>query len=211
MDLRWLLIPVSMLLALPALANDDPVELVRQTTTELFELVEDNREQYKENPGLLRDELADILKPRSDLIHSARLVLGRHGRGLEREQVEAFAEALSDMLMRRYATGLLEFRSREQVEVLPLSGDNTERMTRVRTRIVLDNRQRIPIDYVLRKRDGEWLVFDVIIEGISYVTTFRNQIGEEIRRDGFDRMLERLQRGEIEVDVDIEVDNSNAG
>ncbi len=209
MSLRLLLIPLLLVLTVPALADSDPVELVRATTTELFELVEANREQYEEDPQLLRDELAEILKPRSDLIHSARLVLGRHGRGLEREKVEAFAEALSDMLMRRYASGLLEFRSREQVEVLPLAGDNTERQTRVRTRIILDNRQRIPIDYVLRKRDGEWLVFDVIIEGISYVTTFRNQIGEEIRHDGFDRMLERLEKGDIEVEVDVEIESEN--
>lgn len=210
MSLRWFLIPVTLILALPAMADTGPVELVRQTTTELFELVEENRAKYEENPQLLRDQLADILKPRSDLIHSARLVLGRHGRGLEREQIEAFAEGLSNMLMRRYASGLLEFRSREQVEILPLAGDNTERMTRVRTRIILDNRQRIPIDYVLRKSDGEWLVFDVIIEGISYVATFRNQIGEEIRRDGFDRMLERLETGEIEVDIEVG-NNNNAG
>ncbi|MCC5865607.1 MAG: ABC transporter substrate-binding protein [Wenzhouxiangella sp.] len=206
--MRTLILGLALLLATPALASNDPVELIRQTTIELFELVEDNRELYQQQPELLREELERILRPNTDMIHSARLVLGRHGRGLEREQVEAFADALSDQLMRRYATGLLEFRSREQVEVLPLAGENTERMTRVRTRIRLDSGSRAPVDYVLRKRDGQWMVFDVIIEGISYVATFRNQIGEEIRRHGFDRMLERLQAGEIEVDV--EIDNGNA-
>lgn len=211
MKMRWFLIPAFLILALPALASNDPVELIRETTTKIFELVEENRAEYEENPQLLRDQLADILKPRSDLTYSGRLVLGRHGRGLEREQIEAFAEALSDLLMRRYASGLLEFRSREQVEVLPLAGDNSERMTRVRSRINLDNQQRVPIDYVLRKHDGEWLVFDVIIEGISYVATFRNQIGEEIRRDGFEQMLERLQKGEIDVDINGEIERNNNG
>lgn len=206
--MRMLALTLAFLLVGPALAKDDPVELIRQTTMELFNLVEENRQLYQEEPDLLRQELERILRPNTDMVHSARLVLGRHGRGLEREQVEAFAEALSDLLMRRYATGLLEFRSREQVEVLPLAGENTDRMTRVRTRIRLDSGSRAPVDYVLRKRDGQWMVFDVIIEGISYVATFRNQIGEEIRRDGFDRMLERLQAGEIEVEV--EVSNSNA-
>lgn len=191
------------LFATPALAEDDPVELVRETTTMLFHLVEENREQYQENPDLLRAELIEILQPRTDMIHSARLILGRHGRQLERDQVEAFAKAVSDLLMGRYATGLLEFRSREQVDILPLAGDNNERMTRVRTRIRLDSGNNAPIDYVLRKSDGEWKVFDVIIEGISYVATFRNQIGEEIRRDGFDRMLNRLQSGEIDVAIDL--------
>lgn len=203
------LIPLLLALGLcaPVFAGDDPVELIRQTTAELFELVEDNRADYERNPQLLRDELIEILQPRSDIIHSARLVLGRHGRGLEREQIEAFAEALSNLLMSRYATGLLEFRSREQVEILPLAGDNTDRMTRVRTRILLDNGNRAPVDYVLRKSGEEWLVFDVIVEGISYVATFRNQIGEEIRRDGFERMLARLETGEIDVDIELNGNN----
>ncbi len=202
---RWMIaLVLSFALVAPLLGadGDDPVELIRQTTGELFELVEENRSAYERNPQLLRDKLVEILEPRSDMLHSARLVLGRHGRQLEREQVEEFADALSNLLMRRYATGLLEFRSREQVEILPLAGDNTERMTRVRTRIRLDSGQRAPVDYVLRKRDGQWLVFDVIIEGISYVSTLRNQIGEEIRRDSFDGMLRRLQAGEIEVELD---------
>lgn len=203
------LIPLLLALALsaPAFAADDPVELIRQTTTELFDLVQENRDEYEQDPSLLRDELINILQPRSDIIHSARLVLGRHGRGLERAQIEAFAEALSNQLMNRYASGLLEFRSREQVEILPLAGDNSERMTRVRTRILLDNGNRAPVDYVLRKNGGEWQVFDVIVEGISYVATFRNQIGEEIRRDGFDNMLTRLESGQIDVDIELNGDN----
>ncbi len=190
---------------LPAVANtSDPVELIRETVGEMFALVDENRSQYEADPSLLEDELRERLMPRLDTIHSARLVLGRHGRGLEREQVEDFAEALSELLMSRYATGLLEFRSRDQVEILPLAGDNTERSTRVRTRVRLDSGNRAPVDYVLRKAGDEWRVFDVIIEGISYVATFRNQISEEIRRDGFDRMLARLKAGDIEVEVEVE-------
>jgi phospholipid transport system substrate-binding protein len=204
----WIPLLMGFFLVTPAALASDPVELVRATTSELFDLVEENRAEYEDNPQLLRDQLSNILKPRTDTVHSARLVLGRHGRQLEREQIEAFADALSNLLMRRYATGLLEFRSREQVEILPLAGDNSERMTRVRTRIILDSGNRAPVDYVLRKRDGEWLVFDVIVEGISYVATFRNQIGEEIRRDGFDRMLERLQSGEIAVEIELEANSA---
>lgn len=201
--LRYLLAAALLLPSLSIAAYDDPVNLVQETTAELFELVENNRAEYERNPQLLQERLVEILEPRTDMLYSARLVLGRHGRSLERTQVEAFADALSSLLMRRYASGLLEFNSREQVEILPLAGDNSDRMTRVRTRLRLDSGERAPVDYVLRKRDDRWLVFDVIIEGISYVATLRNQIGEEIRRDGFDAMLERLSSGEIDVDVDV--------
>ncbi|MGY6630238.1 MAG: MlaC/ttg2D family ABC transporter substrate-binding protein [Wenzhouxiangella sp.] len=192
----------ALVLSAPSLAFDDPVQLIRETTAELFALVDENRQAYENDPSLLEDELQRVLMPRIDTIHSARLVLGRHGRGQSREDIEAFAEALADLLLSRYATGLLEFRSREQVEILPLSGDNTERQTRVRTRVRLDSGSRAPVDYVLRKNDGEWQVFDVIVEGISYVATFRNQINEEIRRSSFQDVLSRLRAGEIEIEVD---------
>lgn len=205
---RFLLAGLALLLALPAAANAaDPVQIIRNTTTELFALVEDNRAEFEASPDLLQDELRERLLPLLDTVHSARLVLGRHGRGLERTQVEAFAEALSELLMSRYADGLLEFRSRDQVEFLPLAGENNERATRVRTRVRLPSGSRAQVDYVLRKSGEEWRVFDVIIEGISYVATFRNQIGEEIRRYGFDAMLARLQAGEIAIEVEVPVES----
>lgn len=203
--LRTSLFALALFLTLPAhAAASDPVELIRTTIGDLFALIDERRAEFQAEPELLQEELRERLLPRLDTIHSARLVLGRHGRSLEREQVEDFAEALSELLMTRYATGLLDFRSRDQIEFLPLAGDNTERATRVRTRIQLDSGNRAPVDYVLRKSGDQWRVFDVIIEGISYVATFRNQIGEEIRRDGFDAMLARLKSGEIEIEVEIE-------
>ncbi|MGY6553186.1 MAG: MlaC/ttg2D family ABC transporter substrate-binding protein [Wenzhouxiangella sp.] len=204
---RLLLAGFALLLSLSAVANTEPVDIIRGLSTDLFALVDDNRSAFEANPELLQQELREQLLPHLDTVHSARLVLGRHGRSLERQQVEAFAEALAELLMSRYADGLLEFRSRDQVEILPQAGENTERATRVRTRVRLPSGQRAQVDYVLRKAGEEWRVFDVIIEGISYVATFRNQIGEEIRRHGFDAMLARLQAGEINIDVEVPIES----
>lgn len=198
---RWMIL-LAALVGSSALAADEPVEIVRDTTDRVIQVVEENRETYKEHPEQLREDIREIVLPRIDTVYSARLVLGRHGRGRDQEEIEEFAESLADQLLRRYATALLEYDLRDRLEILPLTGDNTERMTRVRTRVKLDGSSRAPMDYIFRKHDDEWLVFDVIIEGISYVATFRNQIGEEIRRDGFDSMMRRLTRGEIEFELD---------
>jgi len=184
------------------LAQDDPVRMIETTTLDLYSLVETHRNEFPQDQDRLFNGLKEILSERSDSLYSARLVLGRQGRGLESAQVQAFADALADVLIRRFGGGLVEFQSRDQIEVLPLAGDNSERVTRVRTRVKLDNGERAPVDYMVRKRDGEWLIFDVIVEGISYVSTFRNQFAEEIRRNGFDATLERLQSGEIDVAID---------
>src|SRR6056297_2614081 len=179
-----------------------PVTIVRETTNELFSLVDNNRDKYENDVQSLRDDIRPILLDEVDTLYSGRLVLGRSARGMDSGKVEEFADALSDLLIRRYADGLLDFRTRDQVDIMPLAGENTERMTRVKTRVTLDNGEQAPVDYVFRKTDDGWKIFDVIVEGISYVTTFRNQIGEAIRQEGFDTTLDKLKRGELQIDAD---------
>lgn len=199
--MRTALLLLALAPVLPVLAQQ-PESIVRDTTERVISMIEENRAHYQENPDALRQDIREVLMPTIDIEYSARLVLGQHGRGLDDEQIKRFAKALADQLLNRYATALLEYDLRDRFEILPSRGDNTERMTRVRTRIRLDGSNRAPLDYVFRKNDQGWQVFDVIVEGISYVSTFRNQIGEEIRREGFDSLMERLEKGEIELDVD---------
>lgn len=199
--MKAIVLVASLVLALPGLAQE-PEEIVRDTTDRVIEMIDENHAHYEENPEALREDIREILVPTIDIVYSARLVLGRHGRGLEEDRIEEFADALAEQLLERYATALLEYDLRDRFEILPQRGENSERMTRVRTRIHLDSANRAPLDYVFRKNDGRWQVFDVIVEGISYVSTFRNQIGKEIQRDGFDQMLERLKTGEVELSVD---------
>jgi len=201
---KTLLIIAMLLLSGAALAQQErgPVQVVHETTNELFTLVDENREKYENDIQALRDAIRPILLDEVDTLYSGRLVLGRSARGMDGARVEEFADALSDLLIRRYADGLLDFRTRDQVDIMPLAGDNTERMTRVRTRVALENGEQAPVDYVFRKSGDGWKIFDVIVEGISYVTTFRNQIGEAIRREGFDTTLEKLKRGELQIETD---------
>lgn len=201
--MRWMASIPALLLAF-GLAAEEPPEIIEDTTYRIIELIEENRAIYEEDAERMREDIREILMPRIDTLHSARLVLGRHGRGIDEEDILEFADALAEQLLRRYASALLEYDLRDRLEILDMAGDNTERMTRVRTRIRLDGSNRTPMDYVFRKTDDQWLVFDVIVEGISYVATFRNQIGEEIRRHGFDGLMERLRRGDLELEVEID-------
>lgn len=200
--MRTAILTILLFFAGQTLAADDPVAVIKNTTDELARLIDDKRAAYREDPQALKSDVKEVLLPTIDQTYSARLVLGRHGRGREREQIKDFAQALTNQLLDRYATALLEYNLSDRVEILPLAGDNTERQTRVRTRVELDEGQRAPVDYVMRKTDEGWQVFDVIVEGISYVATFRSQIDQEIRESSFEDMLERLESGRYEVSVD---------
>jgi len=189
--------------AAPAAANPEgAVEIIESTTGRLTGMIEDNRDAYKSDLSSLQADVKDVLLPAIDEIYSARLVLGRHGRGRDNEEIAAFANALIGQLLDRYASALLDYNLRDRIEILPLAGNNTDRQTRVRTRVDLDSGERAPVDYVLRNTDDGWKIFDVIIEGISYVATFRSQIDQEIRKTSFDDMLKRLESGDLEVEID---------
>jgi len=178
----------------------EPYELVRQVSEEMFERINSNRQLYQNDQQQLEQMIRDVFLPLLHERFSARLILGKHSRGLSDAQINDFADALMNQLLGSYASGLLEFESRDQIQVLPLRGDNNERMTRVQTRITLDSGEKAPVDYVLRKFGDRWQAFDVIVEGISYVATYRNQFNEEISADGFDQVLQRLQKGDLKLE-----------
>ena len=177
--------------------GNDPVSLVTNTTNSIFTKVDMNFEAYESDLPSLQELVRTDLIPLLDVHYSARLILGRAGRGIEKEKVDEFAEAMISLLVNRYSDGLLQFRSREPVMVLPQRGDLNEKLTRVRTRVKLPSGGEAPIDYAFHKTSNGWQAFDVIVEGISYVTTYRNQIMPEVQEKGIDLVIKRLRDGEL--------------
>jgi len=177
----------------------EPLVIIEETTAHIFSILDTRREEFTADPTLLREMVTNELVPLMDLDYSARLILGRAGRGVSPEQLEAFATAMSNVLVNRYSDGLLEFKSDKQVEVLPMKGKNTEKLTRIRTRIKLENGGYAPVDYAFRKTEQGWKAFDVTVEGISYIITFRNQIAPRVEADGIDKVTEEILAGNIEI------------
>jgi phospholipid transport system substrate-binding protein len=178
---------------------DDPVFLVESITGKIFSDVTNNLEQYTENPEALKDLVRRDLVPLLDINYSARLILGRAGRGLEKEKIEEFATSMSNLLIDRYAKALLQFSSKIKLQVLPQRGDLNEKLTRVKTRVTLPDGGEAPVDYAFRKTPDGWKAFDVVVEGISYVTTYRNQIMPEVQANGIDSVIERLNTGQLQL------------
>lgn len=186
--------------SLAASTGDDPVSLVQQTASEILASLDTNREAFTANPELLREVVRKDLLPLLDLEYSARLILGKASRGATPEQISAFSEAMSSVLINRYSDGLLSFRSSDQLEIMPLKGNNTDKLTKVRTRIKLDNGGHAPVDYAFRKTDQGWKAFDVTVEGISYVITFRNQIVPRVEADGIEKVTADIVAGNVVIE-----------
>ncbi len=177
----------------------DPVTIIRSATNHILSSLEENRAEFTENPALLQDVVREDLLPLIDMQYSARLILGKAGRGVSPENLQAFSDAMSSVLITRYSDGLLNFRSDEQIDVMPLKGKNTEKLTRVRTRIRLESGSYAPVDYAFRKTENGWKAFDVTVEGISYVITFRNQIAPRVMSEGIEKVTADILAGTIQL------------
>lgn len=185
---------LAVVLALPLAlsAQEDPAAVVESTAGAVLGAMEGRRDELRESPEELRQLVEEHFLPRFDRAYAAFLVLGRHSRGATQEQRRAFTDALYGYVLRQYGEGLLEFTS-DRLKVLPYRGKPEDTKARVRTELTLDNGTNVPVVYSLRKTDGVWRVYDVNIEGISYVKNFRTQLGEEIKAKGLDAVIASLQ------------------
>ena len=178
----------------------DPVTIITEATTNIFEVLDSRRAEFTQNPELLANVVRENMLPLIDTVYSARLILGRAGRDVSPEQLLAFSDALSNILINRYSDSLIEFTYEELLQVMPMKGKNTDKLTRVRTRIRLTTGGFVPVDFAFHKTDQGWKAFDVTVEGISYVITFRNQISPRVQTDGIDKVTADILAGSVTFD-----------
>lgn len=182
-----------------AIAATSPGDIVRKRTQSVLDTLVEKREEFRADPSRLNAFVKSELDAVMDREYSARLVLGRHARTASEEQIMAFAAALSDNLLRRYGSALLDFDPDVEVKVTSEAPLRDGKLMRVATQIQRRGNTPVPVDYMFRPDDGgEWKMFDVIVEGVSYVQTYRTQFDEQLRSQDLDQVIAKLRAGEIE-------------
>ncbi len=179
---------------LPALADTPtPDQVVQGIADDLGKAIDGHQAELKSNNDKLIKLIDGILLPRFDIDYASILVLGQYARSATPEQRARFAKAFYNSIAHRYAEGLLNY-TRGRVRVLPTKGEMNDKRTIVRTEVVLDDGKTLAVDYAFRKtKEGQWKAYDVIIEGISYITNYRNQVGAEIQKTSLDALITRLE------------------
>jgi len=173
-------------------AEGDPQALVRETTERLLSAIAEARAQIEENPGVAHELVDEIVTPHVDLERAARWILGPHWRQASERQRGRFVEEFRRMLLRTYATALTDHTD-QRVHYLATRPGRSDSDALVRTAIPRGDGPPVAVDYRMHRNDGSgWLVYDVIIEGVSMVTTYRTTFGQEVRQGGLDALIERI-------------------
>jgi phospholipid transport system substrate-binding protein len=168
-----------------------PTQLIETSANAMTRELEARRAELRKDPAKLAELVDRLLLPYFDVDHAARLVLGKHWRTASAAQRERFVDAFYGSLMSNYGDALLEFTG-DQIRVLPSNVAADAVSAVVRTEVRRSNGTRVPVSYSLRKTEAGWKVWDVVIEGISYVKSFREDFGAEIDQKGLDAVIDRL-------------------
>ncbi|MBT8101719.1 MAG: ABC transporter substrate-binding protein [Gammaproteobacteria bacterium] len=181
---------VVALLAATAVAS--PNAIIEESVVLLAEKLNGRKAELSADRPSLYVLIDEILLPRFDREFAAQVVLAKHWRSATKAQRKRFIEAFYQALVRRYADGILEF-DPDRITVLPFRGDESKPRTKVRTTVAMDDGSKVTVDYDLVKRESGWLLFNVVIEGVSYVRNFRAELDAEIRSTSLDAVIARLE------------------
>jgi len=170
----------------------DPNAVIQSAADELAASLDGRKEALAANKDELYELIDRVLLPRFDRRYAAQLVLGRHWRNASAEQRDRFINAFYNSLLRKYSDGVLEY-DQDQIEILPFRGDLTKQRTTVKTMVTLEDGTEVPVNYGMVNRDSNWLMFDVTVEGISYVRNYRTEFNSEIQRTSLEALIGRLE------------------
>lgn len=176
----------------PAIDAADPGRLIASAASAMLEDLDAHRAEYTQEPLRLEALVTRTLLPHFDTDYAAQLVLGRHWSGASAEQRKRFINGFYQSMLRTYSKALAGFRG-DRLKVLPYTGDPAAANATVRTQVRSSSGKIIAVNYTLHRVNGEWKAWDVVIEGISYVKSFRDDYGAAVEREGLDALISRLE------------------
>ena len=186
------LLTFFILISFITMAADSPLELVHKTADDVLAVLksDDSIQQDKEKIYQLAEEK---ILPNFDLDRISMLVLGKAWRKINEDQQQQFKSEFKTMLLRTYAVALGKYKD-QQIDFKPIRMEPTDKQATVKTQIIQDGAQPISVDYTLAKKDDQWKVFDIVIEGVSLVTNYRSQFASEIKNNGIDSLISKLAK-----------------
>lgn len=183
----------AFLIATAAIADPgSPDVVIQSAVAELKEELDGRKDELASDKDELYSLINDILLPRFDRKLAAQLVLAKHWREAGEEQQQRFIDAFYNSLLHKYADGILEF-DESRIEVIDFRGDASAKRTLVKTNVTLGDGTKVPVHYDLVNRGDRWLIFNVKVEGVSYISNYRTEVDSEIRATSLAAVIDRLE------------------
>ncbi len=185
-----LLLTFNLTLAVPGAWAESPTDAVKSVVDEVLRILQDPALKAPAMKKQRRDRVKQVVDRRFDYTEMARRSLGAPWRSLSAGQRQEFVRLFGELLEASYSGKVMNYQG-EKIQYLreiPEDADYAE----VRT-VVLRKNDKIPMNYRLMRTDQGWMVYDVVIEGVSLVSNYRSQFSQVIRESSYNGLVSRLR------------------
>ena len=172
------------------LAAGVPGDQVRQTTDKLLAILKDPQLKGESKKNERRDKLREVIYQRFDFTEMARRSLGSEWRRRSAEEQKEFVKLFTGLLERTYLDNIESYNG-EKFRYLKEQEDNNH--AEVDTKIIDNKGQEFSINYRLHKVNGDWKVYDVVIEDISLVNNYRSQFNRVLATSSYEELVNRMK------------------
>lgn len=176
-------------------ANTTPLKTINTTTDRIIEILKDKEMMKPQKTAERRKAIRKVVSEVFDFEEMAKRSLSVHWQKRSPQERKEFVSLFSDLLERSYIKKIESY-SDEKIDYLEekIEGDTAL----VKSKITTKRNLEVPIDYRLLKRDNKWLVYDVIIEGVSLINNYRNQFNRVIRQQSYEELVRRMKNKQEE-------------
>ena len=176
-----------------------PTEQLKKSIDRIIELLKDPSLQSDGKKLERRNRIFKVMEEQFDFGEMARRSMGATWRKLSEAEQKEFEVSFAGLLEKSYIMKIEKYSDEKVVfgDEKPKGG----KYYTVKTEIVSSSRS-VPVEYSLHNVQGEWMVYDVNIEGVSLVTNYRSQFGEVIRKEGFRGLMAQLDQKVKKLDVE---------
>ena len=186
------IICISWSQSLTAGTLESPVTVLERTSTHVIKILQDDHELLKKEPERVYKIIDEYILPLLDEVTMAKLAMGKNWKKATKEQKISFVAEFKNLLVRTYSKSLVEFKD-QSINYFPVKLPADAKKASVRAEVIQPGGPSIPIAYRVRVKNNEWKVYDIKIDGISLVTSYRGTFTQEIRKSGIDGLLEYLR------------------
>ncbi|MBI3171655.1 MAG: ABC transporter substrate-binding protein [Hydrocarboniphaga effusa] len=178
-----------------AIAQTPPDETIKKATAELQQTIQKRQVEFRKDSKLFYAEVDRIVSPSFDLKYITQLILARHYRTATEDQRRRFQTAFKKMLIASYATAMLDYADSVKTDWQPLRMAADAMDVTVQSKVLRQDGPPLPLGFAMRLKDGEWKVYDILVENISLISNFRSQTASEIKHSSLDALIQKLEGG----------------
>lgn len=195
--LKTVLLFVTLSLGTTAYAGASPVPMLENVANQIIATLKQNKASLQTNKQIIHQAVERSLLPNVDVSGMSRSVLGRKVWGAATSaEKQQFSRAFTQLVIRTYATPLAQY-SDETIKFLPVRGSLDSRFIRVNSLILRSNGKDIPLTYSLVKKNDQWKIYDLSVEGVSLLQSFRSQFAGALRSSSMQDLIKEMnQRGQ---------------